>query len=346
MEQKRMEEINIERSKELFEHEMTAIVLALKGEFATVSGKALGLSQYELSDEMQEALRKASPPKAIPAVEVKRIGISHELTGKLLTPVELCCDKIGAAKLPCAQAMTTDTLKTLLSGKKSVAISPLPSVTRGELSSHLAVPSVTPVQVQNSVAVKQALSKIRLPAIAVAPQREPQVISVPKGNGMKHPSVPSFHLSTTAVDYTPGAMTLPVVKEFAQMKRETVAPLEAKKAPKAVAQIAGSIPAPKGVSEFKFAPIAPRVSIDVSKVAKVSVSVPHLSQIPVECRTAVEIPALTELKALCAELLMDTSASRSEVNARKVIQPTVQVSVPSKEAIRKELEAILAAVVG
>lgn len=51
MEHKAIENIDIERSKELFEYEMTEVLLKLKGEFAVVSGKDTHYSEVAVDTE-------------------------------------------------------------------------------------------------------------------------------------------------------------------------------------------------------------------------------------------------------------------------------------------------------
>ena len=83
MDQKHMDKIDIERCKELFEYEMTEVVLMLKGEFAAVSGKDLGLSQYRISDEKRNAYKMVSP---IPTIEVQPVAIPKTLRDKPVSP--------------------------------------------------------------------------------------------------------------------------------------------------------------------------------------------------------------------------------------------------------------------
>lgn len=83
MDQKHMDKIDIERCKELFEYEMTEVVLMLKGEFAAVSGKDLGLPQYRISDEKRNAYKSVSP---IPTIEVQPVAIPKTLRDKPVSP--------------------------------------------------------------------------------------------------------------------------------------------------------------------------------------------------------------------------------------------------------------------
>lgn len=83
MDQKHIDKIDIERCKELFEYEMTEVVLMLKGEFAAVSGKDMGLSQYRISDEKRNAYKSVSP---IPTIEVQPVAIPKTLRDKPVSP--------------------------------------------------------------------------------------------------------------------------------------------------------------------------------------------------------------------------------------------------------------------
>lgn len=83
MDQKHMDKIDIERCKELFEYEMTEVVLMLKGEFAAVSGKDLGLSQCQISEKKRNAYKAVSP---IPAIEVRPVSIPKALLKKPVSP--------------------------------------------------------------------------------------------------------------------------------------------------------------------------------------------------------------------------------------------------------------------
>lgn len=66
MKQERMENVDIERCKEVFAYEMTEVILALKGEFATVSGKELGYEPYQLSEEQRTELQTAAQQRIAP----------------------------------------------------------------------------------------------------------------------------------------------------------------------------------------------------------------------------------------------------------------------------------------
>lgn len=66
---------DVERNKELFEYEMTEVILQLKGEFAKVSGKDLKL------DEAQFEKPALDIPSDIPAVKIAPISLETSTTG-------------------------------------------------------------------------------------------------------------------------------------------------------------------------------------------------------------------------------------------------------------------------
>lgn len=70
MSQKSVENINIEKNKELFEYEMTEVLLNLKGEFATFSGKGTTFEDAAVTDE-----QLAIPSVEIPPVEITELHI-------------------------------------------------------------------------------------------------------------------------------------------------------------------------------------------------------------------------------------------------------------------------------
>lgn len=93
MDHKFTENIDVERCKELFAYEMTEVILMLKGEFAAVSGKNLGLSQY-FGEENRMVPPKTVSCGEIPPVEMQPFGISDELADKLTVPVGTIFNKI------------------------------------------------------------------------------------------------------------------------------------------------------------------------------------------------------------------------------------------------------------
>ena len=78
MDEQNMENIDIEKHKELFAYEMTEVVLKLKGEFAVISGKD---TQY-WKNRVDDNVLKVAP---IAAPVVKFDGISLNVCEPLIT---------------------------------------------------------------------------------------------------------------------------------------------------------------------------------------------------------------------------------------------------------------------
>lgn len=95
-----------ERNKELFEYEMTEVILQLKGEFAKISGKELHL------DEAQFENTKLDIPLEIPDVTVKRISLYTGETDALFSgdSFDIPEVKIQCSKINCPAADVPDSI--------------------------------------------------------------------------------------------------------------------------------------------------------------------------------------------------------------------------------------------
>lgn len=154
MESKTLNNIDIEKNKELFEYEMTEVILALKGEFAVVSGKGTKYEELAVDDsklkvspiavtevELQKS-EVTAPDVAKPSldkikeVELKRTVIDTRGTDKISlkkldeTTIEKIQVKVPEARYskvsvkpakapeaPAAKATSADTAKISIPGK-------------------------------------------------------------------------------------------------------------------------------------------------------------------------------------------------------------------------------------
>ena len=83
MRQQTEEVFNIEKNKELFAYEMTEVYLALKGEFASISEKDLGYSQFYVTEKERNLPLSVIPQTRVEAVQMQLPQIPVELPGKL-----------------------------------------------------------------------------------------------------------------------------------------------------------------------------------------------------------------------------------------------------------------------
>lgn len=91
MEDSRIEQVNIEKCKELFAYEMTEVLLMLKGEFAAVSGSELGYSQYHVSEEKRNAPMAVIQREQMPGIQIRPAHIAVDMgtdIAEIITSVE------------------------------------------------------------------------------------------------------------------------------------------------------------------------------------------------------------------------------------------------------------------
>lgn len=79
MEQSTIENVDIEKHKELFAYEMTEILLMLKGEFAVVSGSELGYSKYHVSEGKRNAPLAVIQREQMPEIQIQPAHIATDM---------------------------------------------------------------------------------------------------------------------------------------------------------------------------------------------------------------------------------------------------------------------------
>ena len=169
MEEKIIEMTDIEKSKELFEYEMTEIILMLKGEFASVSGKELGYIPHEISEESRSELLKLLPKTALPPVELQKVEIPKELAAKLAVSAPYAEISAGMeeAAMQIAASRTADIQLPDLS--LSNCEYTLPDV-KVQLQGGVSLPELQELP-QNTVAqVTYVLVKQEVPSVMKAPK--------------------------------------------------------------------------------------------------------------------------------------------------------------------------------
>lgn len=86
-----------ERNKELFEYEMTEVILQLKGEFAKVSGKDLQLDESQFETPAME-IRSDIPNVDIQPISIASIGAKTAVSGEAFTIPEIVVEN---SKIDC-----------------------------------------------------------------------------------------------------------------------------------------------------------------------------------------------------------------------------------------------------
>lgn len=167
----KLENIDIEKSKELFAYEMTEVLLMLKGEFATVSGKNMRYEQWAVAAENQTI-----PSAHIPTVQLEQDQLS-------LPAVNIP----EVIKIP--DAPTLDT---------SVSLPPVPDFDLGQLpqvsvkAQRLAVPAITPMG-----------QKVSVPQVPV------RKISVPIPASTDLPKAKNWGIDVQKIDLTLPQVNMP-----------------------------------------------------------------------------------------------------------------------------------------
>lgn len=206
MDQKCMENIDVERCKELFEYEMTEVILLLKGEFATVSGKDLGLSEFHISEAMHDTLKEAAQG-CIPIIEVSKFRIPAELAGKLADPIGPICSKIGANEGATQQSAGSIPYIPVCPPKPIACAHAFPLL-KLEMPVHVSIPDTTRVQIPKNSRVQYILPQIKIPAVRNAPKTDTQNVTI-QHDSVKVPSVSLFKVNIPRLTYTPIRISVP-----------------------------------------------------------------------------------------------------------------------------------------
>lgn len=164
---------DVERNKELFEYEMTEVILQLKGEFAKVSGKDLQL------DEAQFVTPTMDIPSEIPNVTVQSIaldtvGVSASVSGDAFvipevttTNTEIDCPAVSApvVAMPPMVEVTKPELDCTSVGKikeysdKEVALelpliaASVPRISNSQFSSDITLPEMNVQSVNTAIKI-------------------------------------------------------------------------------------------------------------------------------------------------------------------------------------------------
>ncbi len=135
MEDKEMEKVDIARCRELFEYEMTEVILKLKGEFASISGKDTGYEEYGVSADKLKI-----PTVSVPKAEITKPAISVPKTGPAprgtIPAVHL---EKKAVTIPSTVNVAAKSQTTPAAGTKKIRIT-LPQVMPAQAVSFAAAP--------------------------------------------------------------------------------------------------------------------------------------------------------------------------------------------------------------
>ena len=310
MDQKHMDKIDIERCKELFEYEMTEVVLMLKGEFAAVSGKDLGLSQYRISDEKRNAYKMVSP---IPTIEVQPVAIPKTLRDKPVSPnLSIQTDPVKLAisvpaqkqfqysgVLPQIQVETLCQLDIPHPSRTSfprraqvrctaaqIGVSAIQETPRMNIPPMDTAPMA--VEIPEVTSFAQATKSISTIPESIAPDKitipevpalsipvvalSPKTIDVPKIRKVSAPNLRQTSEGNPATDAAPVTVEVPKVASFAQATKSIST------IPESIAPDKITIPEVPALS-IPVVALSPK-TIDVPKIRKVSA--PNLRQAPEE----------------------------------------------------------------
>lgn len=153
MEQKKAEN----NSKELFAYEMTQVILALKGEFAAVSGKKMGCEQNRVSKKARNLPKAVLENTKIPAIEVKRIEMGRGLSEKLAAQI-VFFDNAEDGR----QSVTVTCPEIELPEVRCVSLGELPSV---EMKKPQVTPPKTPKFVIKAPGTELSEIRVELPGV-------------------------------------------------------------------------------------------------------------------------------------------------------------------------------------
>ena len=289
MEQTKVKNIDINRSKELFAYEMTEILLKLKGEFAAISGKDMQDWQSQIDDEKLKVV-----PVVMPEVE--------------LSPMQVTVPEISA----CEQIVIPDV--QLQSSSVEVPaipeIHPVQCARIAAASVTAAIPEIPEIRIQEAAPVA-----VQKPQVVVPPAEAPAAFTALE--------MPAVHLQTqipaveTVAAYEAPVLqpvittAIPAVEAVATYQAPVMQPVHVTTAVPAVdkptafceqavtiARKKIEVPALKKMDEIQISQVHPVINLDVSAVDPIAVS--EIAQVQMQERK-LEIPAVPDISAVSVE---------------------------------------------
>ncbi len=265
----KLENIDIEKSKELFAYEMTEVLLMLKGEFASVSGKNMRYEQWAVDAEKQ----------TIPSAHIPTVQLEH-------SPISLpAVNKAETVKIP--DAPTIDAAVRLPS-VPSFDLKQMPQVTVE--ATKLTVPVVAPMEQKVSAPQLQVQKFcIPVPASAVLPKAETVEIDVQKINlNLPQVTIPQPDCAIS-VSVAPVEIQIPDVPGF------SIAPMNAP----ACADCSVAIPQLPQLPEIQPCCVQiQRMELDVPAVSQIPHYVPQAVCVAQPVANPVIIPAMPQIPEL------------------------------------------------
>lgn len=326
MDQKRIEKIDIERCKELFEYEMTEVILMLKGEFAAVSGKDLGLSQHHISEEKRNAPKEAISHTHIPTIDAQLMEVSNELAEKLASPVGSIFGKNSADRDESQHAAIK--LDIPLPTRKSFKCPNTFTLLQVDAPRQFDIPHPPRVQLPQSTLVNYTIPQITVPLIQDAPRINVHKVSA-SCEYANVPLVPHFRVGVPKMDSEPIAVEVPNVESFAQMGHQTKHNIASSTILESMAHTSKKIAIPEVPALFIPVVEISRKSISVPKVRKISA--PNLLQAPVKNSASDTIPAIiADSRKICTSLSSMDFSGIAKGKARAEIKTAVNSFVPVK----------------
>lgn len=273
MEQKNIENIDIEKCKELFGYEMTQVVLMLKGEFATVSGKDLGYAQHHVTQQERNAPLAAISQANIPPVQTEAVNVPQVLAEKCAAPLEVIRQTKQTTQTDgfCVTVNKPNMELPHMDPEAYTCAIPAAEPVRCDVQ----IPQVSAVTVQPIPAAAYTLPKVAVPAVAAAPQ-----VNIPREaaicSQVEIPNVPHICVNMPVVGQTTVCVDVPKVQKIAPVVHTavTVTPVSA--------QVA--------------VPEIPTVSIQPVTVQTGNIQIPKVSKItmprPVKSAAASDVPTV------------------------------------------------------
>lgn len=212
MENKNTTLSDVKRNKELFEYEMTQVILQLKGEFAKVSGKDMGIPADDLSAP------QINVPTSIPNVTVAPVSLNNDIdevpacNNHQIPTVNVNYNEVSCPTVPAINSIVIPDVK--LTERDAITVS-----SSIEFPSGLAEAHIEKINVEVP-STRIRLSEIPDVAIHTAVQSQPEVVKVQRYK----PTEISIeeHLHVNVPDIPMCAFDIDSMKKFRVEPRESV----------------------------------------------------------------------------------------------------------------------------
>ncbi len=344
MEEKVREVTDVEKCKELFEYEMTEVVLMLKGEFAAVSGKEMGYLPCAASEDSQTDFLEILSKMKLPPIQPQMVDLPEALRSKLAAPTPFIGsigEVVKATKLPFTPSRINSQLPDIKSGSCGCMLPDLSAPHQCTIP----VPEIPTAPTNNMVPASYLLPKVTLPTVSTAPGMTILSVSIDKVN-TDVPAAQKFAVKPPKVEYQRVCAALPPVPiaPKAVVPSTSVNSINTTVVPTAK-PVAAKLPDLKCQAVRISRPVLttlPKIDMPAASVASISVEIPAAQEFAVPPISVAMQANKVDIPSVIKHTL-PTTVNAVTVNSAVVNIPSIgqyQIARPAQQICLQQLSSI------